>query len=129
MAVNTTPVFTKAPELGLVSIATANANLDGTGTIGTLYTAGADGAWVERVSMKAIVTTTAGMLRFYVYDGTNYFLIHEETVAAITKSATVPAWEAEWLCRIKLQATYSLRVSTEKAETFKITAHAESLTG
>lgn len=128
MALNSTPIFTKAPELGPVSIATANANLDGTGTIGTVYTAGADGAFVHRVWMKAIVTTTAGMLRFYIYDGADYFLIHEEAIPAITKSATVAAWEGVWDCRLRLEASHSLRASTEKAETFKIVAEAESLT-
>ncbi len=128
MAINTTPIHTKAPELGPVSIATANANLDGTGTIGTAYTAGADGAFVHRIWMKAIVTTTAGMLRVFVYDGAAYWLIHEEPVAANTKSATVPAWETVWECRMRLEASHSIRVSTEKAETFHVTVEAESLT-
>jgi hypothetical protein len=128
VAINTSPVFTKAPELGPVSVATANANLDGTGTVETIYTAGSDGAFVHRVWAKAIVTTTAGMLRFYLYDGSAYFLLHEEPIPAITKSATVPAWEGVWECRLRLEASHSLRVSTEKAETFKVVAEAESLT-
>lgn len=128
MAINSTPIFTKAPELGPVEIATANSSLTGSGTVGTAYTAGADGAFVHRVWMKALVTTTAGMLRIFVYDGAAYWLLHEEPIPAVTKSATVPAWEGVWECRLRLEASHSIRVSTEKAETFHVMAEAESLT-
>lgn len=124
MPANTTPIYGLTPNSAVVSIATANANLDGTGTIGTLLTAGANGSFVVGVWIKAIVTTTAGMVRLYVYDGANYFLCHEEPIPAITKSATVPAFETYVSLNKSLPSGYSLRASTEKAETFKLICEA-----
>lgn len=120
------PIFTDTANIQAVSIATANANLDGTGTIGTVFTAAAGGSRIHRVKIKATVTTTAGMIRLYLYDGSTYYLYSEIAVPAITKSATVAAFEATlqlWgEAAIVLPSGWSLLASTEKAETFKIIA-------
>ncbi len=121
-----TPVFTDTPNIQAVSIATANTNLDGTGTIGTVFTAGSGGSRIHRIKIKAIVTTTAGMIRLFLYDGSTYYLYSEIAVPAITKSASVAAFEATLQLwgegAIVLPNGWSLRAATEKAETFKIIA-------
>lgn len=109
---------------GLIQIATANTNRDGTGTMGTLLTAGKQGSRVERVRVKATTTTTAGMVRFFVSDGTNTRLLSEVAVTAITPSATVATFEADLSAGafpLVLQADQQLRVSTHNAEAFNIT--------
>lgn len=127
MVANVQPVFGKTPLQGLAQISTANANRDGTGTIADLCTAGSDGAYIERVEVKATVTTTAGMIRLYESDGTNTRLIDEVAVAAITPSATVAAFQGAFalVAAAKpwfLPPNWKLRVSTEKGETFNVRA-------
>jgi len=122
------PIFTDTIAPGVVAIATANANRDGTGTIGTLWTPGSDGGICWSVDIKATVTTTAGTVRLYVHNGSAYFLIREIGVPAIPVSATQPAYETtiDFGERgLKLPTGWSLRASTEKAENFNVLAHAE----
>ena len=111
---------------GMVSISTANANLDGTGTLGTVLTAGAlNGCQVASVTVKAAGTVTEGMVRLFIYDGTNTRLIQEIAVAATTFSGTNPAnptFEYTWNCNILLEAGYILKASTVNAESFNVIA-------
>jgi len=119
---SSSPAYAANPLNAAVNIAVANAGRDGTGTIGTLYTAPVGGARIDDIWLKAKVTTTAGMIRIWLHDGTNYRLLREVLVSAITASATVAAWEQALTgLGIVLQATWSIRVSTEKAESFDVT--------
>ena len=126
MPANQIPIYVVTPRIGAVSIATANANRDGTGTIGTVFTAGSNGSRITKIRIKAAVTTTAGTIRLYIYDGSTYFLWMEILVTAITASAIVAAFEDETYLpgekALVLPSGYSLRASTEKAETFKVIA-------
>jgi hypothetical protein len=113
--------FVATPINAAINLAVANTARDGTGTIGTLYTAPTAGARIDDIYIKAKVTTTAGMIRFWLYDGTTYRLFREVLVTAITASATVASFE-QLLSNIGivLQSGWSIRVSTEKAESFDI---------
>lgn len=117
------PIFIGTPKSPTVQIATANAGRDGTGTLGTVYTAGASGARIDRINITATGTTTAGMVRFFIFDGTNNRLIAELPVVAITPAATTPAFTADVVFDqgLLLQSTYQLRASTSNAETFNVT--------
>lgn len=118
------------PNVGVVQISTANTNRDGTGTLGTAFTPGASGGRIDQLDCQAIATTTAGMLRFFLFDGTNNRLRYELPVAAVTPSGTTPAWRAtlsadsiaQELFPIILEAGQELRVSTNNAETFNVHA-------
>ena len=129
MAAGLTPIFVLTPRATVVNFATANTARDGTGTIATLYTAGANGAYVRTVRVQATVTTTAGVIRIFrrVSAGT-WRLLREILVTAITPSTTIEAWSSEWAGPngngIILSATDELGVSTNNAETFN--AHAEN---
>jgi hypothetical protein len=128
MAVTATPIFAQALRHSAVSIATANTNRDGSGTIGTVFTADAtDGSVVDHVDICATGTTTAGVVRLYVHNGTTAFLWREILVGAITPSATVAAFMRRIDCslpdkELTLAAGWSLRASTNNAETFNIHA-------
>ncbi len=67
-------------------VSTANPNLDGTGSVATVLTAGvAASGWkgckVNSVTIKAIVNTTPGMIRFFIKDtSTNIKLFLEVPV-------------------------------------------------
>ena len=121
---NDVPLFEGDPKIGAVSIATANAGRDGTGTVGTVITAGTQGNLITLIRVIARSTTTAGMIRLFLYDGTAYHFYAEIPVTAVTPSATVAAFVAELVPAqpLKLPASWSLRASTEKAETFEVLA-------
>lgn len=124
MAANTDPIFTLIPKIGIGQLTTANTNKDGTGTIVDLLTGDTDGTRVFRITIEAIVTTTAGMVRLYIYDGANTRLWKEVSVSAITPSATVLAftYTLELLGEraLVLPNGYKLQGSTEKTETFNV---------
>lgn len=119
------PNFAAVPKPTLAVLSAANANRDGTGTIVTLFTATAAGGMVTVIRICATSTTTAGMIRIYIYDGTNTRLFDEVVVNAITPSATVKAWQTVLVYRgesaIILGNAHEVRASTEKAETFHVT--------
>jgi hypothetical protein len=119
-------LFISTPKSPYVSFGTANANRDGTGTIATLYTGGAAGSRVDDISVKATVTTTAGMVRFFKSqdNGTTWRLLKELPVQAITVSASVASWEGllvdmGWILAAGTGGTTNLiGVSTHNAEVF-----------
>lgn len=124
-----TPQYATTPKVGMAVISTANTARDGTGTIGTVFSAGASGSRIDKVIVKATGTTTAGVVRLFIHDGSNARLFDEIVIAAITPSATVTAFQNTLASNqitfelpIVMPTGYSLRASTEKAETFNIIA-------
>lgn len=127
MAASTTPVFTNAPRVAVKLISAANTNRNGTGTIVDVWTAGTNGSRIEHVDIVAQATTTAGVVRIYIYDGTTYFLFREYLVTAITPSTTVKAFNTTENFSVGsnvllLPFGYKLSASTNNAESFNVTA-------
>lgn len=95
MAANTIPIYTKLGQIGWSGvITTANTAKDGTGTVNLIFTAGADGARVERIRVRALGTNVATVLRIFINNGSdptvaaNNVLYAEKTIAATTLSET-----------------------------------------
>ncbi len=90
MAVNNDPVFGKTPKHAAAAVSAANTNLDGTGTITTLLTAGADGAIVTSLKCWATATGTAKRCNVFVStDGGTTWKLHEsQLMAAYTVADT-----------------------------------------
>lgn len=122
MPANTSPIFTLVPKAPAVRISTANTNRDGTGTLGTLFTAGSNGAFFKGFRWQAEQTTTAGVVRFYIQaaGAGNNELKKELLVAAVTASVTVEAASGEWYppSGIVLGAGDIVKVSTHIGEVF-----------
>lgn len=114
-----TPQYVSTPKSPTVTISTANANRDGTGTLGTLMTAGAGGSRIDRIRINATSTTTAGAIRLFIGSA----LIQEIPVLANTPGAATPAWGVDVVFDngLILQASAVLKASTEKAESFALT--------
>jgi hypothetical protein len=113
--------YASTPATAVAQVTAANTNRDGTGTIVTVLTAGASGTRVDDVVITATGTTTAGMVRLYVHDGTNARLLREVSVTAITPSGTVSAFTSSiFNLQLLLKTGWSLRASTHNAETFNI---------
>lgn len=129
--------YVAAPRSPTAAISTANTARDGSGTLATVATGPArnlasdppaqGGMRIDALAICAGGTTTAGMVRLFVHDGTNARLIAEIPVDAATPSATVQAWAVRLnkdVCDfmpLVLAAGASLRASTHNAETFYAT--------
>jgi hypothetical protein len=116
-----TPAFAATPRVGMGLISTANTNRDGTGTLVTIFTAGANGSKIERIRVKAIETTVASLVRIFIHDGSNARLYDEIDVAALTVSQTVKGAEGELDLStpgkaLLLPAGYSLRAAPHDAK-------------
>ena len=124
MPANTTPIFTLTPQIGMAQISTANTNRDGTGTLGTVVSGGSNGTRIDRVTVAATVTTTAGMVRLFLYDGTNTRLLAELPVTAITVAASVAGFTQTlaFANGLVLPSGWALKASTHNAETFNVFA-------
>jgi len=123
MPAGTTPIFSLTPKGSIVNFATANTARDGTGTIASLHIAGANGARIDKITVQAAVTTTAGVIRLFrrVSAGT-YRLYREILVPAVVPSTTVEAWSYRFTDTIILSATDELGISTNNAESFNAIA-------
>lgn len=125
---NTTPIFSLTPRAAMVRISTANTARDGSGTMGDVITGATSGTRIDRVVITATGTTTAGMVRLFIYDGSaNSRAWREVVVTAITVGASTPAFTATVLSPdlgplLVLPNAYVLRASTHNAETFDVIA-------
>lgn len=113
------PNYATSVTNSFVTFNTAITTRDGSGALTTLISADGTGLILQDIMFHATATTTAGFIFLYLSDGTTNKLIMEHPVTAITPSATVSAWSSFIsdfnLC---LQAGWSLKVSTYKAESF-----------
>lgn len=125
MGVNTNPRYIEHPEvLGMVQISTANTNRDGTGSMETLVdVTNEDGARVEKLRLKATGTVTAGKIHVYLHDGTNTRVEWEVLVTAVAPDSVTLAWESTLTLDIDMQKDWQIRVATDNAETFNVSAH------
>lgn len=95
MPANTNPIFTLTPNVQLVSSAAANTASDGSGTLITIFTAGANGSLLESITFRNAQATAAlssAMVgKVFVTDtaGANPRLIDEVAIAAATRSVSV----------------------------------------
>ena len=123
----TAPAFAATPRRSSIAISTANTARDGTGTIPTVFTAGASGSRIERIRIMGVGTVTAGIVRLFLHDGSTFTLFDEILVAATTPSGTVIGWKVDIDCSYNgnaliLPTSHSLRASTHNAETFHVHA-------
>jgi hypothetical protein len=118
---STSAQYAATPRTAVAQATTANTARDGTGTLATVFTAGASGSRIDDITITATGTTTAGMVRLFLHDGTTARLWREVAVSAITPSATVsPFSSLLGNLALVLQTGWSLRASTHNAETFNV---------
>ena len=120
----TQAVFVGTPKEWMAQVSVANTNRDGSGTVVDLVTGATNGTRIDAVRVQAAGTTTAGVIRVFVYDGTNTRLEREILVNAVTPSTSIEAFSADRPLPfpIVLQTGWKLRVSTNNAETFNVFA-------
>lgn len=110
---------------GMATISTQNSNLDGSGTIDAILTAASSGTLLQSIVIKALATTTKGMVRLFIDDTKIKLLFSEIFVPVIARSGTAHSFSY----RIDfsghdfaLESGSILRASTEIGESFNIIA-------
>ena len=94
MPANIQPIFPIAPKVSWGTVNTANTAKDGTGTVVTVFTAGANGSKIDQIKVRALGTNVATVMRFFINNGSpnttaaNNALTHEVTIPATTLSET-----------------------------------------
>lgn len=117
----TAAAYAATPRSALAQVSASNTNRDGTGTIVTVFTAGASGSRIDDIAITAAGTTTAGVVRLFINDGSNTRLWQEILVSAVTPSTTVAVFSSSLINQaLLLPSGYSLRASTHNAETFNV---------
>lgn len=119
MPANTNPIFTEAPtaQWGTTVLTAANTAKDGTGTVLTVFTAGSDGSYVQRVRFRAAGTNVATVARIFINNGStnatpaNNILFDEVTLTATTLSEVAALSNYEVAINVGLPASYVINVT------------------
>lgn len=96
MPASTNPIFSKLPKAQWAQavVSAANTTKDGTGTVQDVFTAGADGSYLQKMIIRPRGTNVATVLRVFLNNGStnataaNNALISEVTMGATTVSET-----------------------------------------
>lgn len=127
MPANFKPIFPLAPAIAVANISSAITTRTVSGVTGltSVKAGGANGTRVDQVRIQATSTTTAGVVRLWIFSGSgNAQLMWEELVTAVTPSATVPAFTSSVVFSdFLLPSGWTLYASTEKAEAFNVILH------
>jgi hypothetical protein len=112
---------------GMANVSTANSNLNGTGSMNTVLTAGDDGTFISGITIKAMGNSSLGMVRIFIYNGVSSFLYREIMIPCNSQTGVVQAFSAKLSDSFFLQSGYELRASTQNAESFSITVVGENV--
>jgi hypothetical protein len=105
-------------------VSVANTNRDGTtGTYVNLVTAAASGTRIAEIVTQATVTTTAGMVRLFLTDGSTTRMFDEIAISAATVSASVKGNRVSTLyTNVVIPSGWSIKASTNNAEAINVFA-------
>lgn len=106
---------------GIALLSTANGELDGSGTLGTVLTAASSGTLIKTITINAITDTSEGMIRLFIYDGGSITkLIEEFQIPPSKKSGTYSSYKASYNVNYNLKSGYIMKASTQNAESFVV---------
>lgn len=117
---------------GIETVSTPNSNLDGTGTITSVFTASSspsNGTLVKDITIKALGSTSInGMIRMFISPdaGSTWFLMREFLIPQTSQSAYEPSFKQVIGLGFCLAPDYLLGVSTQNGESFGITIEGEA---
>jgi len=115
--------------MGVATISTANTNLDGTGTIGTIITGSTNGTLVKTLIIKSQSSTSEGMVRIFVKkSGGSNVLLEEIYVPPVTKSSRDQSFSRVINLNYTLMNAEELKASTQTSDTFNVIAEGFDIT-
>jgi hypothetical protein len=106
------------------TISTSNTMLDGTGPMAELFVAGPSGSRVDKILIKALASTSSGVISIFMSDGSDIRLVTQSTVDPVLPSTISTTFESVITTSdiFSIPAGWSLLVSTTKNEYFTVTA-------
>lgn len=117
------PNFAATPRVGAVGISTADTSRTAPTNVGIVLTAGSSGSRIDEINVVAMGTTTANVVRLFLFDGTNYFLMQEVLIAPLTPSVVAPVVTyISTYSNLMLPSGWSLRATTNNAESYEVLA-------
>lgn len=119
----TTAQYAATVQCAQVQITTANTQRTGSGTIGTLIIGGTNGTRVDDIYITATSSTTAGVVRLFIGDGTSLPRLWQEIlVTAIASPGTsTQTFNTSLLNQgLLLKSGWFIAASTEKSEPFNV---------
>lgn len=113
------PVFTAIPKIGVASVSTANTGRDGTGTIATVFTAGASGSRIDEIVLKSTGDPADSVVTLFLHDGAAFWLFDEVDLGdPAAGSTTVSAYRlGKTYENLVLPTGWSLRAAITVAPT------------
>jgi hypothetical protein len=90
----TTAQYASVPKVGTGLLTTADTSRTAPTTVTTVFTAGSSGSRIDKLIANGVGNTTATILRWFIFDGTNYRLFYEMIIPAVTPSSTIPVANA-----------------------------------
>lgn len=124
MPANTSPIYSvvgatdsvAANNSGLIVGPTANTAQDGSGTLYKLFTAGANGSYVQKIRFRPVGSPAATVCRVFISSSTstsatNTWLYDEITLPAVTVSQTAASSVFELPLNFALDPNYLLYVT------------------
>lgn len=119
----TTPNFASTVKSWAASISSADTSRTAPTNVGTLVTAGSSGSRIDELTVTAAGTSTANIVRVFLYNGSTYYLYQEILISAITPSASVAAFTTTLTFNsFVIPSGWSVRVTTNNAETYHVSA-------
>jgi hypothetical protein len=119
----TSPNFAATPRVGAALISTADTSRTSPTNVGTVLTAGSSGSRIDEINVVAMGTTTANVVRLFLFDGTNYFLMQEVLITPLIPSVTAPVVTyTSTYSNLMLPSGWSLRATTNNAESYEVLA-------
>jgi len=123
MPANTAPLFTLTPHISWGSvddnaaatagpILSANTAMDGTGYVTSVFTAGANGSYIQKLVCRPVGTNVTTVLRVFLNNGStnatqaNNVLISELTIPASTANAAAALQTSEIAFNFAIPAGY-----------------------
>jgi hypothetical protein len=117
------PNFASTVRAAAVVISTAETSRTAPTNVGTVFTAGSSGSRVDEININATGTTTSGVVRLWLYDGTTYYLFQEILVTPITPSTSIAVFSStSTYNNLMLPSGWSVRATTNNAESFTVLA-------
>jgi hypothetical protein len=119
MPANNNPIFSKrgAIQWAPAALITANIAKDGTGTVATVFTAGVEGNFLQRLVARSTGTNIATVLRVFINNGltnatpANNILIAELTLPSTTLSEIAAQSSFEIALNFALPAGFKINCS------------------
>lgn len=95
---NQNPVFVATPNVQQAQVSAANTNFNGTGTLVSCWTTGANGSLLSKVVIEVPGTPVADTISLYWFDGTNTYLYQQLAVpSGNAPSASQLCYRAEYV--------------------------------